>query len=80
MRSNPSRVVVAAADYVESLFHEGKRLISLQTFSGEHCSGTIVEQDIQPFPLKVVLTVLNSITNEQQTFDLSEVANIQPLS
>jgi hypothetical protein len=80
MRSNSRRVIEAAADYIESLYREGKNLISLQTFSGEHCSGKILEQDIQPFPLKVVVTVIDSITNEHQSFDLSEVATIQPLS
>ncbi|HXP49321.1 MAG TPA: hypothetical protein VN922_05170 [Bacteroidia bacterium] len=77
MRSNSKRVVEAAANYIDSLYQEGKRIL-LHTFDGQTCLGTIREQEIQYFPLKVTLTVIDDSTQEHQTFDLCDIVSIQP--
>ncbi|MGP8216153.1 MAG: hypothetical protein ACLQQ4_11350 [Bacteroidia bacterium] len=79
MKTNSSRAIEAAAHYIDSLYQQGKNAILLHTFSGEICSGKIAEQDIQYNPLKVTLTLISDSTAEYHTFDLSEVASIQPL-
>lgn len=78
IKTNSSRVVEAAADYIESLYHQGKSIL-LQTFSGQVCTGTIRQQEVVKYaPLTVMLTVLESETQQEHTFDLSDVVIIQP--
>lgn len=79
MRSNTSRAVEAAASYIDSLYRQGKSVL-LQTFSGELCSGTIYEQEIMYNPLRVTITMIDEGTAEKQTFDLEDVAVIQPMA
>jgi hypothetical protein len=78
MKNNSERVVEAAASYIDSLYQQGKNSVQLYTFSGEQCEGTIHQQEISYNPLRVLITLINKKTAERQTFDLSEVSNIQP--
>jgi hypothetical protein len=81
MKTNSSRVIEAAADYIDSLCQQGKRIVQLNTFSGEQCVGTISQQEVHRYnPLKIMLTLITKGTGEHQSFDLSEVSNIEPVS
>lgn len=78
LKTNSSKVVEAAADYVESLYQQGKSIL-LQTFNGQICTGIIRQQEVIRYnPLTVSLTVLETDTQEEHTFDLSDVVVIQP--
>ena len=80
IKTNSSRVVEAAADYIDSLRSQGTSKISLETFNGEQCSGTISQQEVHRYnPLKVILTIINSITKKEESFDLSDIASIEPM-
>jgi len=80
IKTNSDRVIEAAAAYIESLCDEGKNSVLVQTFSGEFCQGTIRQQEIQRYnPLKVFLTLIDRNTKTEQTFDLGDVALIQPI-
>ena len=78
MKTNSSRAVEAAAHYIDSLYQQGKSIL-LQTFDGQTCFGTICQQEVIRYnPLVVNLTIMDNGTQEQQTFDLSDVVSIQP--
>ena len=80
MKTNTEKSVEAAANYIDSLCNEGKNTVVLQTFSGEHCEGTIHQQEVHRYaPLKVFITLIDNITKEYLSFDLSEVAVIHPV-
>jgi hypothetical protein len=81
MKTNSKRSVDAAANYIDSLYNEGKHSIFLQTFDGEQYQGTILEQEVHQYaPLKVFITLIDHITSEYLSFDLSDVAIIQPVA
>ncbi len=78
IKTNSSRVVEAAADYIESLYLQGKSIL-LQTFNGQVCTGIISQQEVVKYnPLTVMLTIVENDTQEEQVFDLSDVVVIQP--
>jgi hypothetical protein len=78
IKTNSSRAVEAAADYIESLYQQGKSIL-LQTFNGQVCTGTISQQEVIKYnPLTVMLTIVENDTQEEQVFDLSDVVVIQP--
>jgi hypothetical protein len=79
IKTNSSRAIEAAASYVDTLCSEGNNNVTLQTFSGELCTGTISEQRVHRYnPLTVYLTLVEKGTEEEQTFDLGDVAIILP--
>jgi hypothetical protein len=81
IKTNSSKAIEAAASYIDSLCSQGNDSVLLQTFSGEHFTGTISAQEVHRYnPLKVFLTLINKNTQEEQTFDLGDVALIQPVS
>ncbi|HSY75674.1 MAG TPA: hypothetical protein VK890_02390 [Bacteroidia bacterium] len=80
IKTNSSRAVEAAAAYIDSLYQQGKNLVLLHTFSGEQCLGTICQQEVERYnPLRVIITLVSDGTDEQQSFDLSDVVSIQPV-
>jgi hypothetical protein len=81
MKTNSSRVIEAAADYIETLFRQGKRIVTLNTFSGEEYVGTICQPEVHRYsPLKIMLTLIPKGGEEHQTFDLSDISHIEPVN